>query len=297
VGAKQVIAECLMCLLAPGDEVLVPSPYWVSYPTMIEIAGGRPVFLPNGGSSGDPLDPKCVLDALTPKTKAIMLNSPNNPSGGVVSEAAMREIGRIAVEKNLWIITDDIYCALVHNDAKKWFSLGMDAKFADHTAVINGVSKSYAMTGWRIGWLVGPEHLARAVARLQGQLTSNPTAVAQVAASAALTDDSAQAAMAEMAQAFKRRRNLIVELAGKIPGLKCSPPDGAFYLFADVAELMAKKGAKTDSELCGALIEKAGVVTVPGSEFGSPGHLRFSFATSDDVITKGMEALQKFASE
>ncbi len=294
-GAKQAIAQTFFSILSPGDEVIITAPYWVSYPTMVRIAGGVPVVVHGKKENKFAICIDDIEAAITDKTKAILINSPNNPSGAVVPEDTMKALCAITRERGLWFMTDDIYCKLTF-DGNRWFSAGMCEDARENVVVINGVSKAYAMTGWRIGWLVAPSVLARAVCRLQGQLTSNPNAVAQVAAAAALTDPDAQVQVDSMRQKFHERRDLIVSLLNKIPGLSCELPDGTFYAFADASELIQRMGVKNDLELSKQLISGAGVVCVPGSAFGYEGMLRFSFATDEDTIRAGMEALHEFVS-
>ena len=293
-GAKTAIAEVLMVLLDDYSEVIITAPYWVSYPTMVKIAHGEPVIVTPDATEGYGISAKDIEAAITPKTAAILLNSPSNPSGAIIPPAEIDAIMTLAEKHDIWVITDDIYNKLVY-DGIQWDSPAKRAKWRERVIVINGVSKTYAMTGWRIGWMVGPQKVARAVARLQGQLTSNPTAVAQMAAAAVLQDQQAAVEVERMRQSFENRRNLIVDLLNDVPGITCTRPKGAFYVFADVRELMSSKQFTGDTQLCSDIIEKAHVVTVPGSAFGIDGHLRFSFATDEKTITDGVRALKEYA--
>jgi len=293
-GAKTAIAETFMVLLDEDSEVIITAPYWVSYPTMVKIGHGEPVIVTPDATSGYGISAQDIEAAITPKTAAILLNSPSNPSGAIIPPEEIDAIMALAEKHDIWVITDDIYNKLVY-DGVKWDSPAKREKWRERVIVINGVSKTYAMTGWRIGWMVGPEKVARAVARLQGQMTSNPTAVAQMAAAAVLQDEQAVEEVEHMRQSFEKRRNLIVDLLNEIPGVSCTRSKGAFYVFADVGELMKRKGFDADMKLCSDIIEKAHVVTVPGSAFGLGEHLRFSFATDEQTIIDGAKALKEYA--
>ncbi len=292
-GAKQAISQVLLLILSPGQEVIIPRPYWVSYPTMVRIAGGVPVFVDTDCEDGFAMDPDVIEAAITERTRAILINSPSNPSGAVQSRETIQALAQLVVDKDIWLIADDIYSSLVY-DGARWTSPAMFPDTFQRTVAINGVSKAYAMTGWRIGWLVGPEHLARAVARLQSQLTSNPNAVAQRAATAALSSRSAQVALGRMKERFRTRRDLIVSLLNQIPGVRARTTSGAFYTFPDVSELMERAGIERDMDLCSRLIQEAHVVPVPGSAFGACARLRFSYATDEETIERGLEALHEW---
>jgi len=289
-GAKPAIDLSLMAIINPGDEVIIPAPYWVSYPTMVAMSGGTSVVVKTRAENGYRVTAAEIAAAITPKTRCILLNSPNNPSGAVARPEEVRAIYELARQADCFVISDDIYCKLVYGDTG-FFSMGSLPGWEERVAVINGVSKTYAMTGWRIGWLVGPRNLARAVTRIQGQVVSNPTAVAQVAAAAALNDPEGDAYCEKNNTLFARRRDIMHEMLSAMPGVSCTLPDGAFYILADVRQVLARMGLACDMDLAQLLMERQAVVCVPGSAFGAPDHLRFSFATDEDTIVRGMRAM------
>jgi aspartate aminotransferase len=293
VGAKHTLFNIVMALLNPGDEVLVPSPYWVSYPEQARLLGGVPVEVETTEASGFDLDPARVAAAVTPRTKLVVLNSPNNPTGAVFSPAALQAVGRLAVERKLWIVSDECYEALTFEGRHvSVASFGADVKA--RTLVVNTCSKAYAMTGWRIGYAAGPRELIRAMTDAQSQVTSNPSSVAQWAAVEALTGP--QDEVAKMAGEFDRRRRLIIAGLNALPGVRCGMPKGAFYAFANVSGLFGRTWRRPEGDLrlgssldvTAFLLEAARVAVVPGKDFGSDAHVRLSYATSDALISEGL---------
>ena len=292
-GAKHTLYNMVVALLNPGDEMLVPSPFWVSYPEQVRLVGGVPVPVATQERTGFDLDPDRVRAAVTPRTKVILLNSPNNPTGAVFSRAALEEVARLAVERDLVLVSDECYEPLTFEGRHvSVASLGPEVKA--RTLVINTCSKAYAMTGWRIGYCGGPRALVRAMTDVQSQVTSNPTSIAQWAAVEALSGP--QDEVAKMAGEFDRRRHLIVGGLNALPGVACVMPKGAFYAFANVSGLFGRtwKGRETTTRLAGSLdvaaflLEEARVAVVPGLDFGSDAHVRLSYATSDALIREGL---------
>jgi aspartate aminotransferase len=292
-GAKHTLFNMVVALLNPGDEIIVPSPFWVSYPEQARLVDAVPVAVATQESTGFDLDPAMVRAAVTPRTKAIVLNSPNNPTGAVFSPAALAAVAQLAVEKNLVVISDECYEALTFEGRHVSIaSLGSEIKA--RTLTINTCSKAYAMTGWRIGFAAGPRELIRAMTDVQSQVTSNPSSVAQWAAVEALIGP--QDEVAKMAGEFDRRRHLIVKGLNAIPGFSCVMPKGAFYAFLNVSGLFGREwrspeGPKTlkgSLDVTAFLLEEAKVAVVPGVDFGSDDHVRLSYATSTALITEGL---------
>ena len=295
-GAKHSLFNLFMALLDPGDEVLIPAPYWVSYPDMVMLAGGKPVILTTRAEDNFAVTAAQVRAAVTPRTRAIVLNNPSNPTGAVYSVAQIEALAEVVLEHNILVISDDIYRQLVYGDATYTSIAAVSPAVAANTVLIDGVSKTYAMTGWRIGYTAGPLPLIKAMAKIQGQSTSNPTHVAQIAAVAALTGP--QSCVAEMRKAFDDRRVAIVKLLRAIPGVRCREPKGAFYAFPDVSAYVGRKTPEgvtlgDDVQLCDWLVEVGKVAVVPGSGFGAPGHVRLSYACSMDNIKDGVGRLAK----
>jgi aspartate aminotransferase len=293
VGAKHTLFNLVMALINPGDEVLVPSPYWVSYPEQARLLGGVPIDVATHESTGFDLDPAELARAVTPRTKLIVINSPNNPTGAVFSRTALEAVARLAVERKLWVVSDECYEALTFEGRHVSIaSFGPEIKA--RTIVVNTCSKAYAMTGWRIGYAAGDRTLIRAMTDVQSQVTSNPSSVAQWAAVEALTGP--QDEVAKMAGEFDRRRRLIIEGLSALPGVTCGMPRGAFYAFANVSGLFGRTWRKPDGALTlkssldvtAFLLEQARVAVVPGRDFGSDGHVRLSYATSDALISEGL---------
>jgi aspartate aminotransferase len=293
VGAKHTLFNLVVALINPGDEVLVPSPYWVSYPEQVRLVGGVTVEVPTVESTGFDLDPERLRAAVTPRTKLIVVNSPNNPTGAVFSPAALEAVARVAVERQLWIVSDECYEALTFEGRHVSIaSFGPEVKA--RTIVVNTCSKAYAMTGWRIGYAAGDRTLIKAMTDVQSQVTSNPSSVAQWAAVEALSGP--QDEVAKMAGEFDRRRRLIIAGLNALPGVRCVMPKGAFYAFANVSGLFGRTwprsgGAvtlKSSLDVTSFLLEEARVAVVPGKDFGSDAHVRLSYATSDTLISEGL---------
>ena len=290
-GAKHSLYNLFGALLDPGDEVLIPAPYWVSYPDMVMLAGGRPVILETRADNDFAVTAEQVREACGPRTRAIVLNNPSNPSGAVYSGAQIKALAEVCIEKDLLVVSDDIYRQLVYGDASYHSIAAVGPEIAKRTILVDGVSKTYAMTGWRIGYTAGPVPLIKAMAKIQGQATSNPTTIAQLAAVAALTGP--QDCVGEMRAAFNERRLAIVKLLRAIPGVQCREPRGAFYAFPDVSAYIGKKSPEghildDDVQLCDWLVEVGKVAVVPGSGFGAPGFVRLSYACSMQDIEVGV---------
>ena len=295
-GAKHSLYNLFMALIDPGDEVLIPAPYWVSYPDMVMLAGGRPVILETKAEDDFAVTAAQVAAACTPRTRAIVLNNPSNPTGAVYSKAQIEALAKVVIEKDLLVISDDIYRQLVYGDAQYWSIAAIDPEVAKRTVLVDGVSKTYAMTGWRIGYTAGPVPLIKAMSKIQGQSTSNPTTIAQYATLAALTGP--QDCVATMRKAFDERRQEMVKLLRAIPGVTCREPKGAFYAFPNVGAHVGKKTPEgnvldDDVQLCDWLVEVHKVAVVPGSGFGAPGVVRLSYACSMDNIREGVGRIGK----
>jgi len=298
-GGKQALYEAFATLLDPGDAVLLPSPYWTTYPESIQLAGGVTVTVPTTEATGYLAGIDAFETALTERTKVLVFVSPSNPTGAVYPPEQVRAIGRWALERGLWVVTDEIYEHLVYGDARFASMPALVPELADRTVVVNGVAKTYAMTGWRVGWLLGPPDVVKAATNLQSHATSNVCNVAQVAALAAVTGDLAAVAM--MRAAFDRRRQLIVKMLREIPGVACPEPQGAFYVYPSVAGLLGRelRGRRpaTSAELCTLILEEAEVAMVPGEAFGTPGYVRLSYALGDDDLVEGVGRLQRLLAE
>ena len=294
-GGKQAIYEAFATLLDPGDEVIVPAPYWTTYPEAIRLGGGVPVEVLADETQDYKVTPTQLEAVRTDRTKVLLFNSPSNPTGAVYSRSEVEDIGRWALEHGLWVLTDEIYEHLVYDGLEAVSMPVVVPELADTCVIVNGVAKTYAMTGWRIGWMVGPKDVVKAATNLQSHATSNVANVAQHAAIAALTGD--LTAVAEMRSAFDRRRRLIVSMLGDIDGVVCPEPQGAFYAYPSVKGLLGREiggvTPTTSAELAELLLEQAEVAAVPGEAFGSPGYLRFSYALGDDDLVEGIGRLQK----
>ncbi len=290
-GGKHSLYNIFQAILNNEDEVIIPAPYWVSYPSMVELAGGKPVILPSSIEENFQINLKKLKNAITPKTKAIVLNSPSNPSGMIYSKETLHGIIEIVKDKEIFIISDDIYNKLVY-DVEFLNVLILDKSLKNKTIIVNGVSKTYSMTGWRIGFTGATKDIISAINKIQSQSTSNPTSIAQYAALEAITGD--QSSVEVMKKAFKKRRDLAIEKLNTIPGLKCLKPDGAFYLFPDVSEFIKKSKFENSVDFCKNLLEKEKVAVVPGSAFGVENTFRMSFALSDENIFKGIERIRNF---
>jgi aspartate aminotransferase len=298
-GGKQAIYEAFAALLNPGDEVIVPAPYWTTYPESIRLAGGVPVAVVADETSGYRVSVEQLEAARTEKTKVVLFVSPSNPTGAVYSEAETEAIGRWAVERGLWVLTDEIYEHLVYGGATAVSLPALLPELRDRCVVVNGVAKTYAMTGWRVGWMVGPKDVVKAATNLQSHATSNVSNVAQVAAIAAVSGD--LGAVHEMRTAFDRRRQTIVRMLSEIPGVVCPEPEGAFYAYPSVKDLLGKeirgRRPQTSVELAELILEEAEVAVVPGEAFGTAGYLRLSYALSDEDLVEGVSRLQKLLGE
>ncbi len=291
-GAKQTIYNLCMALLDPGDEAVIPAPYWVSYPDMVLLADGLPVMPLAGMAQGYKITPRQLQAAITSKTRLFLLNSPCNPTGAAYTKAELRALGEVLIEHPRIVIgTDDMY-EKIYWEPEPFCSLVTAVpELYSRTVTINGVSKAYAMTGWRIGYCGGPKELIHAMSTIQGQSTSNPSSISQKAAVAALTGD--QSCVTRMNEAFKERRDFVVRALNALPGVSCLPGAGTFYAFADVTRAMSALGCRDDVEFTELLLNEAGVAVVPGSGFGAPGHMRLSFATSLPILEKALERMAR----
>ena len=294
-GAKQAVYETFAALVDPGDEVLVPAPFWTTYPEAIALAGGVPVAVPTSESSGFHLTVDALEAARTPATKALLFVSPNNPTGAVATPEEVEEIGRWAAEHELWVVTDEIYEHLVYG-GRTFTSIAVTVpELAARCVVINGVAKTYAMTGWRVGWLIAPKDVADAVSNLQSHSCGNVDNVAQEAALAAVSGD--LTAVAEMRAVFDRRRQTMHRMLNECHGVTCVEPEGAFYAFPSVKGLYGKRMAGRDItsslDVVEVSIEEARVAVVPGEAFGAPGYLRLSYALGDEAMVEGVSRLAK----
>lgn len=294
-GGKQAVFQAFATVVNDGDEVLLPAPYWTTYPEAIRLAGGVPVEVMAGADQDYLVTVEQLEAARTDKSKALLLCSPSNPTGAVYSAEQIEAIGRWALEHGIWIITDEIYEHLVYDDAVFTPILRAVPELADSTIVLNGVAKTYAMTGWRVGWMVGPADAIKAASNLQSHLTSNVNNVAQRAAIAALTGG--MEAVAAMRTAFDRRRRTMVEMLSAIDGVNCPVPKGAFYAYPEVTALLGRDidgaTATSSSELAAIILEKAEVAVVPGEAFGPSGYLRLSYALADDKLAEGVGRIQQ----
>ncbi|MFF5109020.1 pyridoxal phosphate-dependent aminotransferase [Streptosporangium sp. NPDC000509] len=295
-GGKQAVYEAFATLLDPGDEVLVVAPYWTTYPEAIKLAGGVQVDVVTDETTGYLASVEQLEAARTDRTKVLLFVSPSNPTGAVYTPEQVAEIGRWAAEHDLWVVTDEIYEHLTYGDATFASIATVVPELGDKVVVLNGVAKTYAMTGWRVGWLIGPKDVVKAAANLQSHATSNVSNVAQAAALAAVTGD--LSAVAEMRTAFDRRRRTIVRMLNEIPGVVCPEPLGAFYAYPSVKALLGKEfGGRrpaTSAELAEIVLEEAEVAVVPGEAFGTPGYFRLSYALGDDDLVEGVSRLAKF---
>jgi aspartate/methionine/tyrosine aminotransferase len=298
-GGKQAVYEAFATLLDPGDEVLLPAPYWTTYPEAIRLAGGVPVEVQTTPEQGYRVTVEQLEAARTPRTKVLLFVSPSNPTGAVHSPSETREIGQWAANAGLWVLTDEIYEHLVYGDTV-FSSLPVEVpEIADRCVVVNGVAKTYAMTGWRVGWLIGPRDVVAAATNLQSHATSNVSNVAQAAALAAVTGD--LSAVAEMRTAFDRRRRTMHGLLAATPGVTCPEPQGAFYCYPSLQGVIGKtlrgKTPQTSSELATLALEEVGVAIVPGEAFGTPGYARLSYALGDAELEEGVKRLSAFLAE
>ncbi|MGW2377879.1 MULTISPECIES: pyridoxal phosphate-dependent aminotransferase [Kitasatospora] len=298
-GGKQAIYEAFAAILDPGDEVIVPAPYWTTYPESIQLAGGVPVEVVSDETTGYKVSVEQLEAARTENTKVVLFVSPSNPTGAVYTEAEAEAIGRWALEHGLWVLTDEIYEHLVYGDAGFTSLPALLPELADKCIVVNGVAKTYAMTGWRVGWVIGPKDVIKAATNLQSHATSNVSNVAQRAALAAVAGD--LSAVHEMRTAFDRRRRTIVRMLNEIEGVVCPEPEGAFYVYPSVKALLGKEirgqRPQTSGELAALILDEAEVAVVPGEAFGTPGYLRLSYALGDADLVEGISRVQKLLGE
>ncbi|MDD5094901.1 MAG: pyridoxal phosphate-dependent aminotransferase [Dehalococcoidia bacterium] len=294
-GAKHSLYNIMQVLCDEGDEVIVPAPYWVSYTEQVNVAGAKPVIIDTKEDTGFKITPKMLGNHISDRTKLLVMNSPSNPTGAVYSRQELEAIARIAVDRKIWVISDEIYEKLIYDDAKHVSIASLGSEIKARTLVVNGVSKTYSMTGWRIGYAAGDKQVIGAISNLQDHSTSNPTSISQRAALAALTSPPEFAR--QMAQEFKKRRDYMVETVNRIPGLSCIMPKGAFYAFVNISGLMGKafkeKTVNTSMGLTELLLAEANVVVIPGGPFGADDHIRLSYAVSMDHIVTGLERMHQ----
>jgi len=292
-GAKQALFNAALAALDPGDEVLIPAPYWVSYPAQAQLASAEPVFIPCPAEQGFKLTPEALEKAITPKSRMLVINSPGNPSGAVYTREELQALGAVLDKhKDLLVVSDDIYEHLIYNPDKPFANIAMAVpSLRERTLVVNGVSKAYAMTGWRLGYAAGPAWLVGAMKKLQSQSTSNPATASQAGAIAALTGD--QGCVAEMRAAFQDRRDRFVAGINRVPGLSCTPPDGAFYAFVDCRDAIAAKKLDNDLAFAEWLLDGPELAAVPGSAFGLEGFMRFSYACGQDTLDAAVKRLEQ----
>ena len=295
-GAKHCVYLALRALVDPGDEVILPAPYWVSYLELIKMVGGKPVIITAGEKAGFKMAAEQLATAITPNTKALILNNPNNPTGMVYSREELEAIAQVCVEKDIYAISDEVYYGLMYDGAQFTSVAALGDEIKEHTVLINGVSKSYAMTGWRIGYLLANEKIAKVISNFVSHSTGSPCSVSQAAAVAALAGP--QDCVEEMRKAFEERRDYIVERINQIDGVSCIRPEGAFYVMMNIERLIGKtihsELIRTDHDFCAAFLKHGLVATVPGSGFGAPNFVRWAYAASMDDIKKGLDRLEAF---
>jgi aspartate aminotransferase len=300
-GGKQVLYNAFMATLNPGDEVVIAAPYWLSYPEMVQLCEGKPVVVQTTPESGFKMSPQDLEKAITPSTKWVILNSPSNPTGAAYTTAELKALGEVLKKHpHVWVMTDDIYEHLVYDKFKFSTIAEVVPELYDRTLTVNGVSKAYSMTGWRIGYAAGPIELIKEMSKVQGQSTSNPSSISQAAATAALNGD--QTFLDDWRTKFHERRDLVVAMLNKATGLSCAAPEGAFYVFCSCEGVIGKKTPDgkeiaTDTDFCNYLLEKHNVVVVPGVEFGLSPYFRVSYALSKETLTKACERIQQACSE
>jgi aspartate aminotransferase len=296
-GGKHVIYNAMMATLNKGDEVVIPAPYWVSYPDIVLLAGGTPIILECNEKQGFKIKPLELEKVITKKTKWIILNSPSNPTGACYSEDDIREIGKILIKHpHVYILSDDIYEHVAY-EGFKFFTIAQVAELKERVLTMNGVSKAYSMTGWRIGYAAGPKEIIKAIAKIQSQSTTNPSSISQAAAVEAL--NGTQDFIKERSISFQERRDFVVKVLNDIDGIECLKPDGAFYVFPSCKSLIGKKDnsgkeLKTDTDFVQSLLENSGVAVVQGSAFGLEGFFRISYATSMDNLKKALEKISSY---
>jgi len=298
-GAKHSLVNVFGAILNPGDEVIIPSPFWVSYPEMVKLNDGVVKVLETTEETDFKFTPQMLKDAITPKTKALVLNSPSNPTGMIYSKEELMEIADFCVKHNIFVVSDEIYEHLIYGGKEHVSIASLNDKIKDLTIVVNGVSKTYAMTGWRIGYTASNKEIAKIMANVQSHATSNPNSIAQAAAVAAILGPNDE--VEKMRKVFEERRNYMVERINSIEGVSCKMPDGAFYVMMNIKNLLGKEyfGVKVNTcdEFAELFLEKGNVAVVPGSGFGACGYLRWSYATSLENIKMGLDRLEKFLKE
>jgi len=291
-GAKHALYTLFQVLLDEGDEVIIPTPYWVSYPEQVKLAGGNPVYVEGLEDNEYKITAKQLREAITEKTKAVIINSPSNPTGMIYSKEELQQLGEVCLEHNILIVSDEIYEKLIYGGAEYTSIAQLSNALKEQTLIINGVSKSHSMTGWRIGYAAGNKQLIKAMTNLASHSTSNPTSIAQYGAIAAYAGS--QQPVETMRQAFEERLNIIYDKLIQIPGFTCIKPQGAFYLFPNVKEAVALSGYDTVDEWAKALLEEEKVALVPGTGFGAPNNVRLSYATSLEQVEKALERIHTF---
>ena len=296
-GGKQIIYNAMMATVNQGDEVIIPAPYWVSYPDIVLLAGGNPIIIKCSENENFKITPEKLKDSITAKTKWLILNSPSNPTGSCYSEKEIKSLAKVLIEnKQIHILSDDIYEHIIYGNFN-FFTIAQIKELKDRTLTMNGVSKSYAMTGWRIGYGAGPKEIIKAMAKIQSQSTTNPSSISQAAAVEAL--NGTQNFIIERSKAFQERRDFVVKSLNEIKGLNCLNPDGAFYVFPNCSKLLNKKDKKgkllkTDSDFVESLLENNGVAVVQGSAFGLEGYFRISYATSMQNLKNALKKISEF---
>jgi aspartate aminotransferase len=286
-GGKHSLYNLMMAAIDPGDEVIIPAPYWLSYPEMVKLASGKPVIVRTDASTGYKITPEQLSGAITPKTKLFVLNSPSNPTGMVYTRAELKALAEVIVDRDILVVADEIYEKIIYDGAQHVSIGSLGKEIFDRTLISSGFAKAYSMTGWRVGYLAGPIELIKATSTIQGHSTSNVCTFAQYGAIAAL--ESSQESVEKMRQAFAQRRQVIFELLDAVPGISCIKPDGAFYMFVNIS-----KTGMNSLEFCDAFLEQQQVAVIPGIAFGADDHIRLSYATDLGTIKKAVERLDKF---
>ena len=286
-GGKHALAQVFQTLINPGDEVIIPAPFWLSYPEMVRVAGGVPVFVKTSVEDGFLMSPEQLEAAITPKTVAVVMNSPSNPTGMMYTPEQLRAIGEVAIKHDIWVVSDEIYEKMVYGGVEQASMAAFGPEFYDHTITVNGFSKTFAMTGWRLGYAAGPKPFMKALFALQSHLASAPNTFAQWGAIAALKE--AGPDVATMVKAFAERRERIYALMSAIPGVKCPKPEGAFYVFVDI-----RKFGLDSETFCTRMIREALLAAVPGACFGAEGYIRLSYCYSDAELKKGLDRMEAF---
>lgn len=286
-GGKHSLYNLMMALIDPGDEVIIPAPYWLSYPEMVKLASGKPVMVRTDASTGYKITPEQLSGAITPKTKLFVLNSPSNPTGMVYTRTELKALAEVIVDRDILVVADEIYEKIIYDGAQHVSIGSLGKEIFDRTLISSGFAKAYSMTGWRVGYLAGPIELIKATSTIQGHSTSNVCTFAQYGAISAL--ESSQESVEKMRQAFAQRRQVIFELLDAVPGISCIKPDGAFYMFVNIS-----KTGMNSLEFCDAFLEQQQVAVIPGIAFGADDHIRLSYATDLGTIKKAVERLDKF---